>query len=217
MNLTRIWIAGGAVAIAAVLAGGWLLGVQPMLAAVDDNRAQQGSVAALVSTQEHQLAELKRQDENRDLLEADVDELRAALPAEADLPALVGELADLATSAGVRITDLGTSDAQQVDVPAAGTAPAAGKDAGTATAKDAGTATAKESGKAHPAAPASGTIAIPVQITATGDEDRLLAFVGRVQHAKRLLLPSGISLSLPKNGDQRQVSLSVFAYVSPQP
>ncbi|WP_210507542.1 type 4a pilus biogenesis protein PilO [Naasia sp. SYSU D00057] len=209
MNLTRIWIAGGVLAVAAVLAGGWLLAVQPMLAAADDNRAQQASVAALVATQEQQLAELKRQAADRDRLEDDVAELRAALPAGAAMPDLVGELADLAGEAGVRITDLGTSEAQQL-------ASSAGTAAADSAPADSAPAEGEEPAAAAPAA-SSTTIAIPLQITAEGDGDQLIDFVGRVQNADRLLLPSALTLSLPENADERQVTLSVLAYVSPQP
>ncbi|WP_210479826.1 type 4a pilus biogenesis protein PilO [Naasia sp. SYSU D00948] len=194
MNLSRVWIGGGILAVVAVLAGGWLLGVQPMLAVAEDNRAQRASVAALVATQERQLAELQRQAEDRDGLEADVRELRAALPEDTAMPALVGELSQLAAAAGVRVIAFGSNDALAL-APADTPGGAEGED---------------------PAA-APGTVAIPVQLTAEGTLDGLLDFVARVQEADRLLLPSGLTFALQEDGGDFQGGLSGYAYASPQP
>ncbi len=205
MNLARVWVGGGILAVVAVLAGGWVLGVQPMLATAEDNRAQRASVAALVATQERQLAELKEQAENRDELEDDVETLRAALPEGTAMPELVGEINELASAAGVRITAFGSSEA--LALADAATAEPAAEDAagGTAAAAAPGTPTD------------SGTVAIPVQFTAKGSLDALLDFLARVQDADRLLLPSGLAVALQEEDGEYQGGLSGFAYASPQP
>ena len=210
MNLTRIWIGAGALAIVAVLAGGWFLGVAPLLAQASANDTDRASVLALNQAQEAQLAVLADQTKKWESIEKDRAQLQSAIPADPGMPALVGEISSLAAAAGVQITSFSTSDAQLLGGTPAG-APAADASAApvdaSAAAPDAATA---------PAAPAgSGLVAVPVELAASGSTEALLGFLSGLQHGERLVLVSGMNLAGSDSGAEQSLTVSGYVFVLP--
>jgi hypothetical protein len=214
MNLTRIWIGAGALAIVAVLAGGWFLGVSPLLTQASTNDADRASVLALNQAQEAQLVVLADQTKKWESIEKDRARLQSAIPADPRMPALVGEISSLAAAAGVQITSFSTSDAQLLG-GAATEAPASDPAAAAAPADAAAAATTAD-GAAAPAAPTrSGLVAVPVELAASGSTDALLGFLSGLQHGERLMLVSGMNLAGSDSGAEQSLTVSGYVFVLP--
>lgn len=211
MNLTRIWIGAGALAIVAVLAGGWFLGVSPLLTQASTNDADRASVLSLNQAQEAQLVVLAEQTKKWDSIERDRAQLQSAIPADPGMPALVGEISTLAATSGVEVTSFSTSDAQILDgtvtQPATDPAAAATPADNAATAADAAPAPAAPSG--------SGLVAVPVELAASGSTEALLGFLSGLQHGERLLLVSGMNLAGSDSGAGQSLAVSGYVFVLP--
>lgn len=185
----------------AIVALGWFLGVQPRLADASAAEVERSNVAATNAGLELQLAQLKEEYEQIDELRADVAELRASIPADADYSGFVAELNGLAGATGAGVTRLSIGDASWYANDLAQQPPAeesTAPPAGTASAD--GAAVPETSAEAPVQVPidsslvnGSNFVAIPVTIELAADYDQAAALMGALQKDKRLFLVTGFA------------------------
>jgi type IV pilus assembly protein PilO len=177
-----------AVAILAVLAGGWFLLVSPQRSNASDLKQQ-------TSTQEGQNQELQRQiksltSQHKDLpqVQAQLAKLGTQLPSNPGLPALIRQLTAAADNAGVDLLSLTPS------TPAAVTSGAPT----TAKATTTTTTTTAATGSTTPAAPnpAASTqlLAVPINVVVVGGYFQVEQFISNLEALKRSFLTTGLEL-----------------------
>lgn len=206
MTTTRWWITGAVLAMAVIVALGWGLGIEPRLSearAADEERVQ---VEAVNATYEAVLVELEELDDDLPALTRELDGLRAALPSDAQVSTLLGQLNALAARSGVALTAItaGVPASFESGQPVA-EAPAAPVEGDEAT----------EPAEDAPAVPAPATlenfVSVPISVTATGDQAGVLEFVERVQFGTRLFLVEGLTVVNDEKGGT--VTIEGMVYV----
>lgn len=191
MSKIQQWVAFTAVAVLAILVGGWFLVVSPKRAKVDDLHTQAAAAQSQVVDLQGKVNMLKMQAKDLPAQQAKIAALSKQIPDDAQLPTLVRQLTATAKAAGVNLVTLSPS----VPVPLTPTTngpttlppPAAGSTAktGTATAP-AATGTAGTTGTA-----ATGSLmTVPVQITVRGNYFQLELFVSKLEQLQRRFLVS---------------------------
>jgi Tfp pilus assembly protein PilO len=121
-NSSRTWIAATSALLALVVVAAWLLLISPLRAEAAQHRAQAAGPQAANDLVLAHTAELQRQYAGLPDEQLQLDALRAAMPADADLSSLVRGLQSLADSSGVTLMAITPSTAV---VPPAGSAAAA--------------------------------------------------------------------------------------------
>jgi hypothetical protein len=106
MNSNRIWAFGTAVVVVAVVALGYILGISPKLAEVAASEASLQAVRAQNAQHQAELISLREQFEHIDELEAQLEDLQVAIPADVGLPEFIRQLNTLAASTHVRIVSI---------------------------------------------------------------------------------------------------------------
>jgi len=212
MNSTRLWLIGGALAVVAILAGGWFLGAQPFLAQADAADADREAVVQTNALQEARLAELEAAAKTLPALERELASLTEAVPGEAATSELVGSISKAAADSEVMVTAVIAGQATLLvpSDPAAAVEPAATEETSATTETDA-SATATV---AVPEVP--GMVAIPVQVSATGGLDAVQAFIGRMQDLGRLISISTITLTEDAAEGGFTANLAGAVYVLPE-
>lgn len=114
MSVLRLWVIGSAFAAALLLLAGWFLGVQPRLAEVNAANVERQNVASINAQYEAVLVELRALSENLAALESDLAAIRVEIPQEPELPALLGQLNELAVASGVTLNEVSTEPPQLV-------------------------------------------------------------------------------------------------------
>ena len=207
MDRNRIKMIIAALSGVAVLALGFLLGVQPQLTAASTAADQRISVESQNEGLRATLAQLVAENDKLSTLTTDRDTRRASVPAAADMPALIRQLDEMASQAGVPVTSFTTADAASYEVPASTAAPTTEAPADAAAPAEGGDAAAPA--PVAPAAPTTytdptitaanfSTIAVTVDIE--GSYDQALDFVDRLQKGSRLFLVTTITSSEPGEG-----------------
>lgn len=112
MNANRIWAFGTVIAIVAVLALGYLLGAQPMLARLDVAKAELESTKTNNVAQQALLGLMKEQYENVDALRDELGELRISIPGTIDSDFVYSLLYTYSAYAGATIETIRVSEAQ---------------------------------------------------------------------------------------------------------
>lgn len=194
MNTARLWTFGSILVIVALLLGTWFIGISPRLdeaSAANDTRS---TVAAQNAIHSINLASLKEQFENIDELRADLDTLRAAIPDEANLADLIGEVNALAGQTRVSVTSMAFADA----VPYA----------------------AIEDPNQDPQLlAAAGSVspesffAVPVQVAVNGTYADVMSFVRALQSGDRLFLVHDLALSSGVMSNEAVVDLNITGQV----
>ncbi|WP_314102583.1 hypothetical protein [uncultured Frigoribacterium sp.] len=215
MDRNRIKLIIAMVSGVAVLALGFLLGVQPQLSAASAAAEQKASVDQQNEGIRAAVEQLIAENEGLAGLEDERDAKLASVPAAPDMPALIRQLDQMAGEAGTMVTSFTTADPVSYVAPASATAPAAAAPAegtesseGTDGSADAAAAPAEA---ALPTAPATvtdpavttanfSTIAVTVDIQ--GSYDQALDFVDRIQKGPRLFLVTAITSSEPEEGSE---------------
>ena len=211
MSRNRLMLLLAAVASLAILAGGFFLGVQPQLDRAAAADAERGSVAGTNASTRTELDRLCERAAEMPRMQAELAELRASVPADAQASALISQLDATADTSGVRVSSLTIGDAQAYVAPAA--TPATGSDGGSTGTGTPGAATAAPTAQATaaatPVAPRTTTdgsitsanfSVIPVTVTVEGDFAQALAFVRGVQSNPRLFLVTAISSAAAESG-----------------
>ncbi|MGN6742078.1 MAG: hypothetical protein ACTHJL_02110 [Amnibacterium sp.] len=198
----RLWVIGSVAAMVALVGGGFLVGVQPML-----NIASAATLSAqqLASTNQAttvHLAQLASVSQHIDTLKAEEAAAAAAVPEALDANAFVDRVNALAAKTGVKVQSVTPSPAQAYAPPASAQAAA---QAAAAAQQPAGPAPT-----ASPAAPAAvspvlaatdpsitgaNLTVVPMTVSVRGSIEGTLQFTQALQHDTRLFLVSGYSLS----------------------
>jgi Tfp pilus assembly protein PilO len=193
MNRNRTWGALTALAVLAVLAGGWFALVQPQRSEASSLRQQadqQVSTNAGLSTK---LATLKAQAKDLPKTQARLAEIRSHFAETPGLPAVIRSLTKEAAASGIVLKTLTPS---AVTPLASSTKPGAAGAAGTAAADPrAATPPAPSSAAGAVAAvPVSGLYILPIEIVAVGKFPQLERFVNRIEDMQRSMLISGLDI-----------------------
>ena len=195
MTTTKWWTAGAALVMVVIVALGWVLGIEPRLTEARVADEERATVVTLNASYEDVLVKLKKLDEDLPALSSELDSLRAALPADAQISTLLGQLNALAAESGVVLTAITAgvpAPFESADV-AAETPVAAGE--GEADADEAG---ADEAGADAAAAPVQAGpdnfVSVPISVTAAGAAPGVLDFVQRVQFGTRLFVVDGLTV-----------------------
>jgi len=216
MDRNRIKLIIAMVSGVAVLALGFLLGVQPQLSAASAAAEQKSSVDQQNEGIRAAVEQLIAENEGLSGLEAERDYKVASVPAAPDMPALIRQLDAMAGEAGTVVTSFTTADPVSYAAPASATAPEAaapaeGTESSEGTDGSADAAAAAPAEAALPTAPATvtdpavtaanfSTIAVTVDIE--GSYDQALDFVDRIQKGPRLFLVTAITSSEPEEGSE---------------
>ncbi|MDJ0325041.1 hypothetical protein QMG61_14845 [Cryobacterium sp. PH31-AA6] len=203
MDKNRLWVVASVLAMGAILALGFLLGIQPQLTATAAANSERANVEATNSAQAAVLDQLKTDFAGIEVVRAELAPLSASVPTGTEMPAFVNQLSELAAQSQVTLTGITVSEAQAyapvvapvLAVPAV-EAPAA--DANTTTdpttiPAPAELATAGVPPVVDPRISATNFASLGVQIQISGDYDRVLDFVSGLQAGSRLFLLSGLS------------------------
>jgi Tfp pilus assembly protein PilO len=200
VDRNRLWLIGLVAVMVAVVALGWLLGIQPQLAAAAAADQQRATVQTQNATNETVLAKLKKDYSSIDELKQQLVSLRQSVPASAEMSAFVTELDSLSAAHQVTVKTIGVSDAMPytppVAPPTAATSTASPSPSPTAT--PAPVAAAPTAPTAPPAVTnakitAANFIAIPIQLSLSGTYSSVLDFVNGLQMGPRLFLVTKFS------------------------
>lgn len=211
MNKLQQWVAFTAVAVLAILVGGWFFVVSPRRAHVDDLNTQAAAAQSQLTSLQSQVAMLKAQAKDLPAQRAKIAALSKQIPDDAQLPTLIRQLTATAAKSGVDLvtlapgpptplttvttgsTTLPPSAASSPAKPGTTTAPAS---TGTAATGAAGTAAAPGStGVAGTAATPGSLMTVPVQITVRGSYFQLEKFLSSLEQLQRRYLVTGYTLT----------------------
>jgi len=189
------WVLGAGLLALLMGAGGWLLGISPLLEETSTMNAQTDQELVRAQQLETQLTQLKADFAKIDEYRADLANLKVKIPAELTVEATNSEIATLADQAGVFV-DSQSLSAPVAVAPAVEAAPAATDGTGT-TAEAPAEGTSTDATASEPAAPASsGLFAVPIQVTVVGSFDKSMAFLDLVQtKSNRLYLVSNVAMT----------------------
>ncbi len=214
MNTNRLINGLIGVAILAVLGLGWVLGVSPTYAQVQAAQDQTTYMTTTNNTTATKLISLKKQFEDIDALEADLDELRASIPYEASIPDFLTEIRELSAQYGVTLTTLTVSGATLYAAPAAPGTPATPPADGATT----DPATPADPAAAVPATPATANLVIlPVVVVVSGSFSQVMAFTGAIQTGSRLFLVTQLSVTNSVESGLNTGTLTGAVFVLPLP
>ena len=216
MTRTRWWTAGAVFVMAVLISLGWFLGIDPRLAEARSAEDERVGVEALNATYEQKLIQLKQIDENLPALTTQLEELNAALPSDAQVSTLLGQLNALAAESGVELTSITAGVPQRFgasgETAAVGAPPVAaeGEAAAEPPAADA-TATDAAATDAPAASASENFVSVPISVEFAGDPAALLAFVEKVQYGTRLFLVEAFDITYDGGGGK--VKMDGFVYV----
>lgn len=195
---TKVWGVITFVVAVALVAGGWFLGVSPLLgvkATADKNRTalatQNDVLAGQIAALEAKKAELPE-------LQDRAVSLERSVPSEVDGAAFIRDLNDLANASGVTIQSIVITDGSVYGQPADGTdvegAPVPVTD---------------------PLITSENFVLVPVTVTVAGGWNELLAFSHALQTGQRLVLVTSISSSAGESGYQFILGGTMYALQRP--
>ena len=203
MDRNRLWTIGALLAMVAVVALGWFLGIQPQLASASTASQNLATTQTQNAASSASLAKLKSDFEGIANLKQNLAALRDSVPSSAQISALVTELDSLAGEHQVLVKSIGVSDAKAYTPPLVVAAtPAAATSSNPSPTPTPALTGAPVSAPATPTAPvlvtnpkitAANFIAIPVQLAITGPYSNVLDFVRGLQTGPRLFLVTALS------------------------
>jgi Tfp pilus assembly protein PilO len=201
MEKNRIFLIGAVLAMAVIVLFGFLIGVQPQLAAAAAAQENAAAARAKNAASANVLAGLKRDYATLDVLKQQRDALRKAIPASTDMSSFIAEIHVLQVDHGVALTAFNVTDGQAY-LPAKAATPATAPAATAVPASSAGV-TSKN------------FTLMPIQLTVSGQNAKVLNFVHGLQTGTRLMLVTTLSISPVAAGSSSEVSASIggFAYV----
>jgi Tfp pilus assembly protein PilO len=184
MTKTRLWLVLTAVAVVAVLAGGWFLLVSPKRDEAGDLRAQTASTEQQIAVLRGRLDQLRAQQADLPAQQAVLEQISKQIPTDPALPALIRALTKAARSSGVDLASMQPS------------APAPLAPVGTTT----GTA-------------ATPIQVIQLAVTAQGTYAQVQQFVSRLETLQRAFLVRGFQLAPKSDGGANALQLTVDGQV----
>ena len=212
VDRTRMLLIAAALTGVVVLALGFLVGVQPQLAAAAAAAEQQSSVEQQNAALRQSLTQLEKDDAELPTLKSELGTLTTSVPSQAALSSFLTELDELATASGSTVTGFTSSDAVSYEPAVADTT------ATDAAASDPATddsATSAATAPVLPTAPelvtdpeitASNFSSIPITVSITGSYAQALDFVSKLQGGSRLFLVTAFaSTGSSEGGDTSAV------------
>ena len=206
-NTLRLWVIGSVVTIAALVAGGWFVGAQPLLAAASSASQSATEVAAANQTTQIRLAALEKQSKNLGALQAEVAKTNAAVPTDLNANSFVQRINQIASSSFVDVSVVsvtpGTAQAYSPpasvtsaqQVAAAAAQPSASPSPSATAAPVAATAATPVLAATDPSITAANFTLVPMTVSVKGSQEGTLRFVHAVQTDTRLFLVTGYALS----------------------
>jgi Tfp pilus assembly protein PilO len=195
----------------AVVAGGWMLGVQPALAsalAADEARTQ---VLNQNEAMRAELAALEAAAAELPALEDDLAKLNASIPVSEDSSALLDGIHDLARKAGVVVDGVTLEDPQPYAPPAAPAAPATDDTAESDPVAEAAVDPLQP--LTDPRITPANFVLVPVTVTVSGSFGDVLDFVRGVQTGSRLFLVNKLTSAADAEGDGSKFAATVGGFV----
>jgi len=209
-----------------VALAGFLVGVQPQLVSAQSSEQQHKAAERTNAASQQRIVKLAEENRTLSQQKAALAVLEGSIPTSLNQSSFYSELYDLASTNGVTISSLTTSDAQAYSPPQS----ADGSGQQTATSGSASTAPTASASPTAPRAPAATTnpaitsanfSAVPVSVGVNGSFAQALAYIKAVQQGKRLFLVNSIvsSSSSSSGSDAGTTSspttwtLSGFIYV----
>lgn len=205
MDRNRLLMIAAVLAAVVVVALGFVVGVNPQLTAAADARAQNASVAQQNETLRAGIVTLKSKFSKLDSLTTQLATSQKSVPSDADSPAFITEINDLASKTGVAVTTLTLSDAQAYVAPVAAESTTSSAAAGALPVAPASVTNAAISGKNFSV--------IPVSITVGGTYAQALSFLAAVHTGDRLFLVTAFSGSADSSADGTSGSWTVAGYI----
>ncbi|WP_167138267.1 type 4a pilus biogenesis protein PilO [Diaminobutyricimonas sp. TR449] len=204
MNRSRLWIIGSVLVIIALVALGWFAGIGPRLAEARQADVERESVLSINAAHEATLAELKVLDKKLPALRDELTDLRAALPEDAAISTLLGQLNAIAEQNGVQLTSFTAETPAQF---AAAVAPAPVPDATDAAETE-----------PTPSAPvivpipvgSSEFVTIPVSVAITGTSMGVEGFIESLQFGSRLVLVTDLVITTDASGGTSMIEGFIY-------
>ena len=106
MGTNRLWLLGSLVLVALMLAGTFLLGVSPQLAAAGADDAEARTVQLQNVGHQQELDRLREQFADIDSLRSDLEDLRQQVPEQIDQDTFLDEIGTLAAANGVSVDNI---------------------------------------------------------------------------------------------------------------
>jgi len=207
MTRTKWWIAGAALVMVVIVMFGWVLGVEPRLSEARAADAERSTVVALNASYEEVLVTLKALDEDLPALMSELDALRSALPADAQISTLLGQLNALAAESGVVLTAITAG----IPAPFESAEVAAETPATQEGDQEEGAAEADAAAVVPVPAGPENFVSVPISVTAAGAAPGVLDFVQRVQFGSRLFVVDGLTVIYEE--DSGTVTIEGLVYV----
>ena len=185
MTATRLRIVGAMLVIAVTGALGWFLGISPKLSDARSADEERVTVEVLNQTYQLKVLELQKLDKDRPKLENKLADLRAALPQDADIATLLGELNALAADSQVELTAItaGAPADFEIAAPATGEAPTTETPDSTATPNAAGLGDVN-------------IASVPITVGVTGTAPNIMNFIEKVQFGTRLFWVTRLNITI---------------------
>jgi Tfp pilus assembly protein PilO len=225
VDKNRLWVIGAILVMVAIIAAGWFLGIQPQLATAAAADQSRSTTQVQNTVNETLLASLKKDYSNIGTLKTQLASLQDSVPESAEISAFVTELDALAGAHQATVTAITVADAKAYAPPVAAVpAPAPGA---TATPAPTPSPTAAPVAPAapvgtlrvtNPKITAANFVAIPVQLSITGQYSNVLDFVNGLQMGPRLFLVTSLSITTPAataktTGSSVESNIGGFIYV----
>jgi hypothetical protein len=209
MDKNRLFMILLGVAMAAVLAGGFLLGVRPSLESAAASEQAREQAAAANQANQSLLNSLAQQNKKIGELTDQVGLLRQSIPATESLGQFIDTVREAAAAQGLTVQNVTPGD-EVAYAPQGALSPAAGSSTPSSTATPTPTPTPSPSATAAPA-PAAGAgaqapvphsdpaitaanfLSIPVTIGVAGPLPSTIAFIHTLQNGPRLFVVNAIS------------------------
>ena len=206
MNMNRIWTLSCVVLIGAILAGGYFVGISPLLSAAAVADADRIDVEQQNLRYTTDLATLKQDFSQIEARRAELATAQAVVPSDAEDEQFIGELHELQESSGATITSFTVSDPKAyapvvTELPVEPAAPVEGAEA-TADGATAATTTADTTPAAVSTPAVEGAelmtaesfTAIPYSVSVAGTLEQTEAYVAGLQSGSRLFLVTKLAL-----------------------
>jgi type IV pilus assembly protein PilO len=130
----RLWLAGGLLAIVAMVAASWFLVISPKFAEVDEVRAETDAAQLQLIKLNKEVAALAAQAKQEKNYKARLRASQAALPSSYHVPAFLRQLQDSGSAVNVQVSGFAVgSPAKSTAVPGAAELPITLNASGTAT------------------------------------------------------------------------------------
>lgn len=213
MDRNRLWVIGSVLVMALILVGGWVVGVQPQLAAIAEADTQKAAVEETNARNLRVLEQLKKDSADLPKLRTKLAALAESVPEGSSIPTFTSQLNALYSSSNVICVDQAFADAVAYKPVSPPAAPAA------ASASSTPTPTATATPAPTPTAPAGvppvvntlitsqNFAAQPVTITVRGQYADILNFVNGLQTGPRLFLVTALSTAPTTGTDAAPGSL----------